>query len=1010
MLDPPQDVGQHDQLLRARLPSGVCHLKRICRTTQEADSKCEYILLSDTVQFGRANSSNHVVLSCPDNLNIQNLHAVIRFVPDQVNGNVRHYEILAHQKASIYVNCCQIETEKFRRLSVGDCIVFGDKLADTDSFTFRFELADNILDYPITCANSSKSLTIFHNSLAYQVNSSKATLDEASLAEPAPHFDYEKALQPEFILKILEARRQQLSYSTKENLLLDYCPSIPVISSKIATSVIHDFIEVENGQTVHASPLIQQAVYKNDLPTKFDVDLIEVAKRIANRIIKRDSCDDQSVDDFDQHNNNIEKSHLQMPLIASVTNLNVYPCSTSLTPSSSISPPPYSTMDYSHASETSTSSTSFNHSDSGNFSANEGGHNSFNSSNVSNLSLSSVCTKKDEEMDLMNEETTEEENVKKSGETGKNLDQTSLTKSSSAARLEMLAALASSSNSQSFDDELDEKPLEIFIPLASCSDHDDSLSPTQTVKSEKILSPTTSSTPHRLGKIRSSRQSTHDADDFHHSSKQLKTQAGLEVCRRRMLKFIANNFYTTQIARQFKSDTQSILEKSQDEEKSLIEQPASMEVTKTEKPNADNEAPKPLNLYPNGDEYVTKKQRRNSKKLNTLAETITDEEQNLFATLLLSIRSQKAPLTTESNHSFSSNSLHESSINEDLNEKSEPVDKKIEKAVEEKTDEVVKEKKPTEPSCEEEQLLLKAERELPKLNGVGRHTVSKLRFLYRAELDRTSAATIPTQRYKLIEKCREDRQKFEKQLQVQQKKQQAAGRRRWQKRSSEQLPSPNMRNTLGSPIARMPIITKKSSTSSKQNACNQKRQSTDFSMLSTNDSTFDGFLSDEYGGKRTDQFYSADETEDPLKKNATPKSVVPFFAVQNARSAAINANVSIHNQQHRRSRKRQQSGQPNSENKPKGRRNSSTPKTKRGRFNGKGGRKPRKSAAEKEEDPCASADCSPKTVQLASASGGIIEWIACDSCSMWYHCLCVLGVNRPVGDNENFKCRQCEQS
>jgi hypothetical protein len=65
--------------------------------------------------------------------------------------------------------------------------------------------------------------------------------------------------------------------------------------------------------------------------------------------------------------------------------------------------------------------------------------------------------------------------------------------------------------------------------------------------------------------------------------------------------------------------------------------------------------------------------------------------------------------------------------------------------------------KPVGPSHEEEQLLLEAERKIPKLTGIGRHTMSKFRLLYRADLDRSSPATIPTQHHRLIEKCRENR-------------------------------------------------------------------------------------------------------------------------------------------------------------------------------------------------------------------------------------------------------------
>lgn len=601
------------------------------------------------------------------------------------------------------------------------------------------------------------------------------------MIKPASQFNYEKSIQSELILEILKASRQQLNLSAKENLLLDYCPSIPMIANKIATPAIHEFVEVSNGQTVHASPLnVQQPVYKAQLPTKFDVDLIEVAKKIANRIAKYNSCEDQTIDEYDQQNNNVEKSHLQLPLIASVTNLNVYPCNTSLT-SSSMSPPSYS--EFQHASETSSNSTSLNHSDSGNFSANESGHSNFN---MSSNSLSSICVRNEEEpsRELDEEElNSNEEQENKPNEVSEEAKPT-LPKSSSAARLEMLAVLASSSNSESFDEEMEQKPLEIYIPLANCSDRDDSLSPAQTVKSEKILSPT-SSTPHRLSKHRSSRQSTHDAEDSHiHTTKQLKTQAGIEVCRRRMLKYIANNLYTAQIVKKFQSSPVGLKSK-REEARAVVE--SGTQVPNIEMPKVEQQLPKPLNLYPDGEEYVTNasKQQCNSKnqtlsgnplivKLETsfsVLETVTDAEHLLFATLLLSVRAPKAPATNLSTHSSASN--NELSPNDELSEKQTEVEvdfvfrtNDVNETVEFKRGETMDviekiekriEAKPIGPSREEEQLLLKAEHNIPKLTGVGRHTMSKFRLLYRAELDRSSIATIPTQHHKLVEKCRENR-------------------------------------------------------------------------------------------------------------------------------------------------------------------------------------------------------------------------------------------------------------
>jgi hypothetical protein len=181
-----------------------------------------------------------------------------------------------------------------------------------------------------------------------------------------------------------------------------------------------------------------------------------------------------------------------------------------------------------------------------------------------------------------------------------------------STNLQILAALAS----KNFKSE--DKPLEIFIPLATCSDEDESLSPVQ----KKILSPSASINRHP--KNRSSRQSTHDAEDSHaHTSKQLKTQAGIELCRRRMLKYIANNMYTSQIvqfSRNSRSNSRSNLgsfEKvnNQEEVEEIMNEQATIEKSD------EMDKPKPLNLYPNGEEFVTKsgsRGRRNSKKQTML--------------------------------------------------------------------------------------------------------------------------------------------------------------------------------------------------------------------------------------------------------------------------------------------------------------------------------------------------------------------------------------------------------
>jgi hypothetical protein len=88
-----------------------------------------------------------------------------------------------------------------------------------------------------------------------------------------------------------------------------------------------------------------------------------------------------------------------------------------------------------------------------------------------------------------------------------------------------------------------------------------------------------------------------------------------------MLKYIANNLYTAQISKRFQAEpAPMVLKPQKEEEQPVVELEAEPEVPKIEKPNVEYEVPKPLNLYPDGEEYVAKngKQRRNSKK-QTLA-------------------------------------------------------------------------------------------------------------------------------------------------------------------------------------------------------------------------------------------------------------------------------------------------------------------------------------------------------------------------------------------------------
>lgn len=123
--------------------------------------------------------------------------------------------------------------------------------------------------------------------------------------------------------------------------------------------------------------------------------------------------------------------------------------------------------------------------------------------------------------------------------------------------------------------------------------------------------------------------------------------------------------------------------------------------------------------------------------------------------------------------------------------------------------------------------------------------------------------------------------------------------------NADQLPSPSGRNSLKSPVARLPIV-KKSSTA-RQSNYGSKRHSTDFSTpLSIHqlakDPNFDGFLVDESrSSNKSNDPFRFDEDEDPFSgRKALVVSPRPFFATENARSAAISANAAIHTQHPRR--------------------------------------------------------------------------------------------------------------
>ncbi|CAD5212662.1 unnamed protein product [Bursaphelenchus okinawaensis] len=56
------------------------------------------------------------------------------------------------------------------------------------------------------------------------------------------------------------------------------------------------------------------------------------------------------------------------------------------------------------------------------------------------------------------------------------------------------------------------------------------------------------------------------------------------------------------------------------------------------------------------------------------------------------------------------------------------------------------------------------------------------------------------------------------------------------------------------------------------------------------------------------------------------------------------------------------------------------------------------------EEPCAFEECRIRDV-LREAERNAIEWVQCDFCDKWFHCICALQSNRPVGQREVFRCR-----
>ncbi|KAH7694284.1 hypothetical protein AAVH_38674, partial [Aphelenchoides avenae] len=58
------------------------------------------------------------------------------------------------------------------------------------------------------------------------------------------------------------------------------------------------------------------------------------------------------------------------------------------------------------------------------------------------------------------------------------------------------------------------------------------------------------------------------------------------------------------------------------------------------------------------------------------------------------------------------------------------------------------------------------------------------------------------------------------------------------------------------------------------------------------------------------------------------------------------------------------------------------------------------------KDPCAHRKCkNPYENEKLVPDGDEIAWIECDRCSKWYHCVCVLGRNKPPRTTNKFLCK-----
>ncbi|CAD5218077.1 unnamed protein product [Bursaphelenchus xylophilus] len=145
-------------------PHGTLHLRRVFDSrnspiNNKSESKCQLILLAVNTLLGRQVGRNHVVLHCSHPKQpgfIRNRHAFIRAKLDNTGSKVLYYEICPFPLCDVRVNNQLID--RFTRININDLISLGNGFGHNHCcYHFRIERADSRLPYPLIRANLTKT-------------------------------------------------------------------------------------------------------------------------------------------------------------------------------------------------------------------------------------------------------------------------------------------------------------------------------------------------------------------------------------------------------------------------------------------------------------------------------------------------------------------------------------------------------------------------------------------------------------------------------------------------------------------------------------------------------------------------------------------------------------------------------------------------------------------------------------------------------------------------------------